>query len=50
MRLFDVASGRTLHEGRLGPSHDAVGSPDGRRLLTTGDDGKLWLWELPAPP
>jgi WD40 repeat protein len=50
MRLFDVASGRTLHVGRLGPPRDAVGSPDGRRLLTTGDDGKLWLWELPAPP
>jgi WD40 repeat protein len=57
MRLYDVETGNVLHDGYLDAEsawHLAF-SEDGRRVLTgaygvQGQPGKLWLWELPAPP
>lgn len=48
IRLWDVASGRLVKQftGHLNGIHCLSFSPDGRRLVSAGGDGKTRLWEI----
>ena len=48
LRLFDVATGAELRglRGHQGPVAAVAFTPDGRRLITGGDDTTLVIWNL----
>jgi WD40 repeat protein len=53
VEVFDAETGKTLRslEGHGGVPNGVRGialSPDGKRLLTAGSDGRAFLWELPS--
>src|SRR5262249_57480043 len=50
LRLWDVTDGRSLHElaGHAGAVHGVGFSLDGRRAVSSGADGTIVEWGLPA--
>jgi WD40 repeat protein len=49
--LFEVATGKLtkeLADAHKGAAYSAVFSRDGKLLATSGDDGTIKLWEMPA--
>ena len=50
VRVWEAGSGRLLHTltGHTGGVRAVGWSPDGSRLVSGGDDGRLVLWSPPA--
>jgi WD40 repeat protein/tRNA A-37 threonylcarbamoyl transferase component Bud32 len=50
VRLWDVATGKTLGPPRGAGARAVAFSPDGRRLAVGAQDGQIALWDAPPPP